>query len=208
MPFVTQDATNSCGAYCLCYLKWLNDDRRPESPLTEEQAKMDRDQIKDVYAAVQFGDGQPTLPPTIPVPKDYCDPMRMILLLQSNGIHVDFSISRGSTMYPVFQAMNLPNAREHAFIRALEAAERLQFENPRLPGPGQAAIAIYNIADSDETILGQHYILFRNHEGLLFRYNPWDGEEVRCDGYTKFTYIPVPGTQYTLSSADAAIVTV
>lgn len=208
MPFVIQKYYDNCGAFCLCYLKWLNAGRRPSDPLTKEQEDQDRAQIKDVYMAVQFGDSRPVLPPPHGVPEDYCDPMRMILLLRMERTETLFFISKKSTMFPVFQAMNAPNAREHAFIKALEDTDGLHLENPPLPGPGKAAIAVYNVLDSGKVLVGQHYILFQNQEGSLYRYNPWDGVAVSCTGYTEFTYTMEDGEVYTLTPADAAIITI
>lgn len=207
MPFVTQEKFNDCGAYCLCYLKWLNAGRNPGEELSEEQADKDRAEIKDVYNAIQFGDGCPALSVPYAVPADYCDPMRMILLLRMEGTNSLFYIDKKSVMFPVFQAMNAPNAREHAFIQALAGAGGLHLENPPLPGPGKAAIAVYNVVDDAKVLRGQHYILFQNRNGSLYRYNPWDGAEVSCNGYTRFAYAWGP-ENYTLSPADAAIVTI
>lgn len=207
MPFVTQKYYNNCGAFCLCYLKWLNAGRRPSDELTKKQEEEDRAQIKDVYMAVQFGDGRPVLPPPHDVPPDYCDPMRMTLLLRLEGTNSLFSIDKKSAMFPVFEAMNTPNAREHAFIKALNDAGGLLLENPPLPGPGKAAIAVYNVLDPNDVLLGQHYILIQNRDGSLYRYNPWDGSEADCKGYTWFTYTMDDGEVYKLAPADAAIVT-
>lgn len=206
MPFVIQGEFNDCGAYCLCYLKWLNAGRNPGEELPKEQADKDRAQIEDVYSSIQFGDACAG-----GVQADYCDPMRMISLLRMEGTSSIFAIGEKSSMRGVFRAMNTHGAREHAFIQALTDAGGLCLRNPPLPGPGKAALAVYDVLNSEKVLVGQHYILFREKDGVLYRYNPWDGMETKCEGYTEFTFTKeIRGIKITctLRPADAAIVTV
>lgn len=206
MSFITQTETsgNSCGAYCLCYLEWLKKGRRPENPLTEEEAKKDLDQVRDVYAAIQFGDSCPKLEPVAHITPDYCDPVRMILLLGLSHYSVSFFMDTGSSLYPVLKAMNAQEARDHAFISALMEAGDLYTTNPPLPGPNQFTIAIYNVINS-MGLCGQHYILFQEKDGYLYCYNPWDGVATPCTGYAEFIYTGKSGETVTLRPADAAI---
>jgi len=204
MPFVTQGEFNDCGAYCLCYLKWLTAGRDPGEELPKEQEDKDRAQIEDVYHAIQFGDAS-----TGGVQPDYCDPMRMITLLRMEGTNSIFAIGEKSSMLGVFGAMNTHGAREYAFIQALTGAGGLCLRNPPLPGPGKAALAVYDVFNSEKILVGQHYLLFREKDGALYRYNPWDGVETDCAGYTEFTFTKeIRGIKITrtLRPADAAIV--
>lgn len=207
MAFVDQGFTNSCGAYCLCYLQWLMEGRDPTKTPTPAQKTADYAQIRDVYAAIQFGDGTPVLPPEYEkVPDDYCDPVRMTLLLLSKGADVSVSIAQNSTISHIFQAMNQPEKRDHAFIEALQKAHRIQTADPQAPEEdGEAAIAIFDILDSANTVLGQHYVLFRKKGESLYRYNPWDGIQTGCSDYAPFDCAVMPGVNVTLAPSGVAI---
>lgn len=206
MPFVTQKFRNDCGAFCLCYFEWLKANRLPTQILTADQVKKDYERVDDVYAAVQFGDGLPDLPMPWGVPADYCDPVRMILLLRIRYPQVSFYIDPESVMFPVYEAMKTKGTREYAFIEALESLGDLHQESPPPPGPEKAVIAIYNMISPRKELEGQHYILFQECNGALSCFNPWDGEAVPCkEEYADFQVTMQDGV-HTLSPAKAAIV--
>ncbi len=180
MPFLKQVGKygNSCGAFCICYLNWLEAGRTPDGGILPE----DEDQVMDTYRFVQFGDGRVS-----GLSYDYCDPTRMLALLQVSK-DASFYLARTSALNLVLDQMKAKTARQKAYVEALEKEEKLVGRAPDFPRDGQAAIAVYVIKDNAGNPRGQHYILFRENQGSVSRYNPWDGVGVSATGYDEFEY--------------------
>lgn len=200
MPFLKQaDGKNNCGAYCMCYLEWLNENRTPDAgPKPGDQGEVD-----EVYRHVQLGNA------AIPglLPPDYCDPVKMIGRLREKHEEVSFFLTPGTDIDKILEAMKAPGQPEKDDIDRLTAEGKIQKVPPQPPEKEEAAIAVYYVVDPRAKLsVGMHYILFcRDKEGRLHRYNPWDGEAARCDGYDPFAYPNESARVYTLAPAGAAI---
>ncbi len=194
MPFLTQQNRNDCGAFCICYLNWLDRGRTPAGgPAADDQAMVD-----EIYNFVQFGDSTvETYPP------DYCDVVRMMTLLQL--LHeVSFYADPTAAIYSNIQSLHLDvGARDQAFMDILESRGKLHGAPPPDPqewdGPAAAIAAYY--AQNAQGNRGIHAVLFRRGpSGELFRYNPWDGMAVAVNGYE-----PFHSSGYDLIPAQSAI---
>lgn len=181
MPFLTQGNQNNCGAFCICYLNWLDRGRTPAGgPQNNDQAMVD-----EVYNFVQMGDSaQPDDPP------DYCDAVRMMALLQLL-YNISFYADPTQDIYNTIKTLHLDvGARDKAFMDILEATGKLHEAPPPEPqdweGP-MAALAVYEMLNAAGTVVGKHCILFRRGPGgEIYRYNPWDGMAVAANGYDGF----------------------
>lgn len=195
MPFPTQKQdVNNCGAICICYLRWLEAGRTPEMG----PQPGDDDMIKDVYKAVMVGNAA-----VQNLPCDYCDPVKMMEILESDHADVSFYLSEKSEVINILKEMRKPGAPEKDKIDEMEANGKLLYSPPIVPEKGQATIAVYYVVETTGgQLLGMHYLLFRtNEKGQHSCYNPWLGKADHFTGYNDYQC----GNLF-LSSANAAIV--
>ncbi len=199
MPFLRQtpeEGKNNCGAFCVCYLRWLKAGRTPEKGVLLPD---DSTMVNDVYKQVIVGNA--AIPKLLP--DDYCDPVKMIKLLQKENKDAAFYYSGESMVTDILKAMRQPGAPEKDDIDELDKNNKLINIAPNPPLAGQSAIAVYYVsAGKGLPPFGMHYILYRtNPEGQHFCYNPWFGTaEHFTDKYIDFD------CGWYLSPANAAII--
>lgn len=185
MPFITQKNDNNCGAYCYCYLQWLLEGRSPSSPPPADQAQI---LVDRVYHYIQFQDARPKQIPPKVLPPDYCDPAKMLVLLQPSHPNTVFHIVGASLLWPIFLAMRGPWAPEEYYINMLAEKGKVNAATDLpLPMGKEYSIAVFSASVSG-TYIGLHYILMQNTGTSLFRYNPWDGVAANCNGYEDFDF--------------------
>ena len=202
MPFVTQKNENNCGAICYCYLQWLLEGRSPTSPPPADQAQK---LVDRVYHYIQFQDARPKQIPPKVLPPDYCDPAKMLSLLQPSHPNTVFHIVGISPIWDIFQAMRSPWGPEEYYINMLAEKGKVN-DSTDLPLPmgGQYSTAVF-AASINGTYIGLHYILYQHTGTSLFRYNPWDGVAANCTGYEDFDYADPYGQTIHLSFAHAGL---
>ncbi len=196
MTFITQPSDeNSCGAYCLCYLNWLEMGRAPEKGPEPD----DRKQAASTYGKVMVGDAE------IPgkLRRDYCDPVKMMNVLLESQHDAHFSLTAGTMIDDILKDMMKDGQPEQAAIKKLMDDGRVKYAAPEIPQGKEASIAVYAVTDREgKTFLGLHYILLRRGSAnQLCRYNPWTGTAERSGGYETFDYFTLR-----LVSVGAAII--
>lgn len=183
MTFLTQPGDeNSCGAYCLCYLDWLEHGRTPEEGPKPE----DKKQADVTYGRVMVGDAE------IPgiLRRDYCDPVKMMNVLLDSEHDACFYLTKDTEIDLILHAMMEDGRPEQAAIKKLMEDGRVKYAALEVPKGKEAAVAVYAVTDRcAKTFLGLHYILLRrNGANRLCRYNPWTGTAERSGGYEDFDY--------------------
>lgn len=186
MPFVTQIQVGGecCGAMCYCYLQWLLDGRNPDDE--DQDLAADAYEAQRVYRYVQFGDAKPLQIPKDELPPEYCDPVKIVSLLNVDPIREGaFYISPKSSLMKILGAMQAPYAVEEYFIEKMERQGMLKNEDLPELKDGEYAIALYDVLYRGQNF-GKHYILFEKKWNQLRRLNPWDGCLTACSSYDSF----------------------
>jgi hypothetical protein len=161
-----QGTQNNCGAFCLEYLKLLKQgiisvapdiSAIPQSSIRRSDAQS---AVDNYYSVIQFGKDFP------PVKADYCDPVKMMDVIQGLGYHSTFYYEPKSTIEQILSALT-----GLSYYAPPQLANTVANPLPVLQD-GDYQIAIYAVQGE------LHYVLWTQENRYSYMYNPWNGAPI------------------------------